>query len=33
MCDELTAREEEAALQRRGINRRDFGAIGAAGAR
>lgn len=31
MCDELTAREEEAALQRRGINRRDFGAIGAAG--
>lgn len=31
MCDELTAREEKAALERQGINRRDFAAIGAAG--
>ena len=31
MCDDLTALEEEAALAARGVNRREFAAIGAAG--
>ena len=31
MCDELTAREEEAALDRQGLSRRKFAAFGAAG--
>ncbi len=31
MCDELTAQEEDLALAERGINRRQFAAIGAAG--
>jgi carboxymethylenebutenolidase len=31
MCDELTAAEEEAALAGRGLSRREFAAIGAAG--
>lgn len=31
MCDDLTAREEEAALGAKGLSRREFAAIGAAG--
>jgi carboxymethylenebutenolidase len=31
MCDDLTAREEDAALAASGLNRREFAAIGAAG--
>ena len=31
MCDEFTALEEEASLERRGLNRRQFAALGAAG--
>lgn len=30
MCDDFTAHEEEAALQRKGLNRREFSAVGAA---
>ena len=31
MCDELTAIDEEAALAARGLSRREFAALGAAG--
>ena len=31
MCDDLTAIEEDAALTAKGLSRRDFAALGAAG--
>ena len=31
MCDEFTAQDEDAALARKGLSRREFAAIGAAG--